>query len=260
MGFIKSSEEIEKRVLKTFDFFDAEILTVLWETKREVVERLLPPPLMPADLPIVTAYVSNFPRTNWGKPYLEGALFLRAKFNDIEGLYCLSMPVTNDMALIGGRETFGFPKKIGTIKLNREGDNVSGWTERHGIRFFEVRANLSGKFNSPDAQEIFDKINVSRVNAVYYNFKYSFSPDWNSFDYSPHLVRGELETHQKSREIGEAEVVVQSSDFDPWVEIEIVRVLGAVYTISDFSMLKAKVIAEVDPVSFLPYSFMKGDR
>ena len=260
MGFVKSYEEIAKGALETFDFFDAEILTALWETKPEIVERLLPPPLKPAEKPIAVAYVANFPRTNWGEPYLEGALFLRAKFDGIEGSYCLAMPVTYDIALIGGREIFGFPKKIGAIQLNLEDGYIKGWVERHGVRVFELRAKLSGKFNTQDAEDIFAQIFDPGVNAVYYNFKHFASPDWNAFDYNPRLIKEEVEVRQKSLEVGEVEVVMQSSDFDPWVDVEVVRVLGAVYTKSDFSMKKASVVAEVDPETFAPYSFMKVDR
>jgi acetoacetate decarboxylase len=260
MGFVKSYEEIAKGALETFDFFDAEILTVLWETKPDIVERLLPPPLKPAKRPIAVGYVANFPRTNWGEPYLEGALSLWAEFDGSEGSYCLAMPVTNDIALIGGREIFGFPKKMGAIQLKREGEYVNGWTERHGVRFFELRATLSGKFNTQDAQDIFGQVFVPGANRVWYNFKHFASPDWNAFDYNPRLVREEVEVRGKSMEIGEVEVILQPSDYDPWVEVEVVRVLGAVYARSDFSMQKASVVAEVDPAAFAPYSFMKVDR
>ena len=260
MGFVKSYEEIEKRTLDTLDFFDTDILTVLWETKPEIVERLIPPPLKPAEKPIVVAYVGNFSRTNWGEPYLECALFLRAIFDGVEGSYCLAMPVTCDIALAYGREIFGFPKKIGSIQLSREDNYVNGWVERRGIRFFELKATLSGKFNTKDAQDIFGQTFKSEENRVYYNFKHFPSPDWNTFDYKPRLVKEEVEVHRKSIEIGEVEVVLQSSDYDLWAELEVVRVLGAVYTKTDFSMLKANVIAEVDPTRFVPYSFLGDDR
>jgi len=64
------------------------------------------------------------------------------------------MPVTNDMALVLGREVFGYPKKIANIYMKRDGENVEGWTERHETRFFEVRARLTGKFNDEDAHQM----------------------------------------------------------------------------------------------------------
>ncbi len=259
MALIKTAEEIAVGSLDTFDFFDAETLTVLYETKPETAARLLPPPLKPARLPLAFAYVANFPRTNWGLPYLEAALFLRAEYDGVEGGYCLGMPVTNDMAMAGGREIFGFPKKIGLVHLSRGGSEAQGWVERHGIRFFELRARLSGKFNTIDANEVFGEVFRPGTNTVYYNFKHFPAPDWNRLDYAPRLVRGEVTRFPKTVEVGDAEVVLNSSDHDPWDEVEPVRVLGAIYTISNSSMLKAKVVAEVDPAVFAPYSVLKGD-
>jgi hypothetical protein len=45
----------------------------------------------------------------------------------------------------------------------------------------------------------------------------------------------------------------------PWSEVEIVRVLGAVYTVGNNTMLPGSVVAEADPMSFAPYAFMKVD-
>jgi acetoacetate decarboxylase len=60
-------------------------------------------------------------------------------------------------------------------------------------------------------------------------------------------------------QMGEAELVFRSSDHDPWSEVEVVRVLGAIYTIGNNTMLPASVVAEVDQVEFAPYAFMKMD-
>ena len=48
MGFVKSLEAILAGRTETADFYDAEILLVLWKTKPDIVRRLLPPPLKPA--------------------------------------------------------------------------------------------------------------------------------------------------------------------------------------------------------------------
>jgi hypothetical protein len=146
MGFVKTPDEIASRSLATFDFYDAEMLTVLYETSPEIVERLLPPPLKPAQKPLAMAYLAHFP-----------------------------------------------------------------------------------------------------------------TPDWSSFDYTPRLVRGEVTRKSKSMGIGEADLVLRSSDHDPWSEVEPIRVLGATHTVADSSMLKASVVAEAEPATFAPYSYLGGD-
>jgi acetoacetate decarboxylase len=227
MGFVTSEEERAKFYRETYDFYNAEVLSVFYETKQEIIERLLPPPLKPATYPIAFVFVANYPETNFGISYLESALFLRASFEGEEGNYCLSMPVTSDMALIGGREMFGFPKKIGLIDIKRQGQEVHGWTERHDFRFLDVWASLTGAFNVPEVQDLFTQ--ASDSNVVIYNFKYFPAPDGQGFDYNPRLMREEVAFRPSSIEAGEAKLSLQSSQTDPWGEVEVVRVLGATY-------------------------------
>jgi acetoacetate decarboxylase len=259
MGFVKSFEEIAGRTLETADFYDAEMLTVFWETKPEIVARLLPPPLEPAKRSLAGAFVANYPRTNFGVSYLEGALLLRASYKGEEGSYILAMPVSDDMAMAGGREIYGYPKKIGNIHFTRSGNRAEGWVERHGVRFFEVKAKLAGKLNHEDAQEVFTQGLGSGSRLVVYNFKHFPAPEGSAFDYSPRLIREEVKMTPSRVELGEAKVTLRASERDPWSEVEAVRVLGAAYTVGNNSMLKGQVVAEVDPIAFAPYSFLKWD-
>ena len=258
MGFVKTLQEIAKMHRETYDFFDAEMLTVFFETKSEVVERLLPPPLKPASMPLGFAFVANYPKTNFGIDYQESALFVQASFNGEEGSYCLAMPVSNDMAMIGGREMFGYPKKIGEISLTRQGDRMEGWTERRGFRFLDMKAELTGTFNVPEVQNAFTQ--TTETNAVIYNFKYFPAPDGTGFDFHPRLVRELVVMRPKSVEAGKAELILRSSKWDPWGDVEPVRVLGATYSVGDNSMLKGSVVAEADPAAFLPFVTMKVDE
>ena len=259
MGFVKSLEEIAQKYKQTGQFFDAEILTVYFETKPEVVKQLLPPPLNPGPMPVAGVFVANYPKTNFGVTYSESALFLQATFDGEEGAYCLAMPVTDDMALILGREVFGYPKKLANISLERKGQEVKGWTERRGTRFLEVRAKLTGTFNDEAAQKIMLENMGTELDIVVYNFKYFPSPEGTGFDYNPRLVKEVVQIRPTSLQMGEAELVLQSSDHDPWADVEVVRVLGAVYTVGNNTMLPGSVVAEVDQIQFAPYAFMKVD-
>jgi acetoacetate decarboxylase len=262
MGFVKSFDEILAAGRQSADFYDARMLVVFWETKPQIVRRLLPPILKPAARPIAMAFVADYPKTNFDVAYRESALFLRAQWEGVEGGYCLAMPVTNDIAMAGGREVFGFPKKIADIRLNHDGDTLEGSTERRGVRFMEIKAKLTGTFNAADAQAMIMGPDVNpdgSTEAVSYNFKHFPAPDGTGFDYSPRLVKQVTTMRPKEVQIGEAEVVLRPSDYDPWAEVEIVRVLGAVYTVGDNSMKSGMVVAEMDPIQFAPYAFLKWD-
>jgi hypothetical protein len=127
----------------------------------------------------------------------------------------------------------------------------------------DIRAKLTGKFNDPAAQEILTaalKPGVDgAINVISYNFKHFPAPEGGAFDYNPRLVRQETVLKPKEMLLGEGEIILRHSDYDPWVEVEIVRILGAIYMQGDNSMLRGKTVAEVGFVEFAPYAFLKWD-
>jgi acetoacetate decarboxylase len=261
MGFVKSFPEIMALAGRRAEFFGAKMLTVVWETGPEVVRRLLPAPLEPMDRPLALAFVADYPRTNFSRPYQEAALLLEARHQGVTGSYCLAMPVTDDMAMAGGREVFGFPKKMADVHFSLEGDEAEGWVERHGIRYFRARASLTGQPNDPDFWSIFppaDPADQPQERQAY-NFKHFPSPEGQGFDGNPRLVRQTTLFKPEVIRIGRADMELTPSDFDPWAEVEVVRLLGAIYTQGHNTMLPGKIVAEVDPIQFGPHAFLKWD-
>jgi len=259
MGFVKTMEEIAQNIHTTGELYDAEILAVYFETTPEVIEKLLPPPLEPASKPIGMTFVANYPKTNGNFSYLESALFLWASHAGQEGAFCLSMPVTNDMALIVGRELSGFPKKMAQIKLKHDGENVTGWTERHGSRIQEISANLTGTFNDESLRDMVLETYKGDQNQVIYNTKYFPAPDRLGLDYNPRLIREEAKFRPDVLKVGEASIKFESSKHDPWGDVEVVRTIGAVYSVGHNTLYPGSVVAEVEQNDFLPYCLMKVD-
>lgn len=262
MGFVKTFEQIVASTRTTVDFYDAQMLAVYWETKPEIIAGLLPRPLEPTTHPIALAFVADYPNTNFDVTYKETALFISAAFNGEEGGYCLSMPVTSDMAMAGGREFFGFPKKMADIHYRKDGETIEGWTERRGTRFMEIHARLTGKFNDPAAWDVLAAYPAAEDGSskrTSYNFKHFPAPEGGGFDYAPRLVKQETVFRPKEMQFGEAEIIFRPSHYDPWAEVEVVKMLGAVYTRGDNSMLGGRVVAEADPMEFAPHAFLKWD-
>ena len=55
---------------------------------------------------------------------------MRASYDGVEGIWLLTMPMTSEQAVIGGRETYGEPKKIAQIDFARNGERVSAPSSR----------------------------------------------------------------------------------------------------------------------------------
>ena len=258
MSFVKTPQELLRLRQKKFDFYNAEMVFAVWLTRPDVVERLLPPPLKPAGLPMATAFIATYPRTSFGPPYNEAALFLSAQYNNVLGSYCLAMPVTNDMAMAGGREVFGFPKKIAQqIQLAKLGEKTIGFVERNGIHFFELEFTHDEQSVPEYLKQSFDITN--EAGAGTYLFKSFMAPDDQIFDYPPRLIRQNTVFRPTIIEWGQAQVKLIPSDYDPWYEVEVVNPLGALRIVGNNTMLPGQVLAEVDPLEFAPYAFTKWD-
>ena len=59
--------------------------------------------------------------------------------------------------------------------------------------------------------------------------------------------------------MGKTEFELKSGPNDPWGEVEVVDLMGAVYSKGFNSMLDGEFVAEVDPLEFAPYAYLKWD-
>lgn len=256
MSLAKPLEGLATASLEIGDVNDAETLFVLWETSLETVKRLLPAPLRPARRPLALAMISMHPLMSFGPIYREAALALRAEVDGEEGFYFLAMPVTDNVALVYGRESLGYLKKLADISFSRHGRKVGGWVQRHDVRYFAVQAQLSAGWESPDAETALDELFAfARGSAVMitYSFKNFPAPTLDGFDYPPRLVREEIEYWPRAIECGWATVALRPSEFDHWGEVEVVRVLNAVYLKGTSIMRNGQVVTEGDPGAFSSY-------
>lgn len=247
-------------------FYGAEMLLALFRTDPAVVREVLPKPLKPAPEPLAMAFVANYPRTNFGPPYYEGALFVVASYKGELGGYCLSMPVTNDTALIAGREQYGFPKKIAEdISLQVDDAHASGSVTRKGVKILEIECDLEEPFQRSDIEEygppITDLDGRPGYGMVSFLYKYFPSPTAMGFDYAPRLVRQvSLFTPRPGGKKGPGEVKLVSSELDPLGEIPVREVLSVGYSVWDNVMLPGKVVTKKrNLASFLPHAFFKAD-
>ena len=126
----------------------------------------------------------------------------------------------------------------------------------------KISARLNGRFNDPAMQDIIAAHPINKDGSTMitsYNFKYFPAPEGCAFDYNPRLVKQETEFRPKEMLFGEAKIVFKPSDYDPWAEVEVVKMLGAIYTRGNNSMVSGKVVAEVEPTKFASYALLKTD-
>ena len=246
--FVKTSEEIRRiqAVYARPQFLGTRTLTVLFETTPEAIKALLPPPLEATPEPLGSAWVGEVRNSNCAGPFLGAALYVRARYQDIVGNYCVTMLLSTAEALSFGRELYGEPKKLAKIIFEREGQHVWGSVERHDIRYLSLRGRMT------------DQGPTGRHETSSFFFKFTLRPDGSGFDYPPLLVHVTSEAKVDLAEQGRGELVLRDSPHDPVADIPISQVVTATYSEGQI-YTRGQVLCQVDPKAFLPYAFSKID-
>lgn len=250
MGFVKTASELDKYFgLGVRRFNGAKMMGVMFQTKPEIVARLLPPPLKPTDMPGGLIFIAQYPKTNLGPGYREAALYLNCRYKDEPGTYCLSMPIDSEPnRMHNGRDIFGLPKKMADIHLEKNENKVHGWVERMGVRFVEINIDLSGSLPEvPPTGPSFTFKGMPRIDLT------------PGFEGPVYLCRQKTDVEMKSFEIGMPQVVLKPSEADPWAEVEIEQTFIGFFMESDNTMRPGEVLAEVNGEEFLPYYFKMVD-
>jgi acetoacetate decarboxylase len=220
-------------------------VVALWESDPDAVAAVLPPPLKPAERPLVRANISTVELP--GYPLGAGSVAVAAVHDGHEGWYPLVMPMTHERALTGGREVFGEPKKLGEVTVERDGLVVRAALARHGIAFVEVRGAVDGPLPLPGPTAKLD-----------FYFKYLPAVDGEGFDSDPVLVH--CTRHEKVRRLEgiSGDVVLRESVYDPVADLPVRRLVGI--TIGEkTSDQRGRVVARVSAEALLPYIHQRYD-
>ena len=248
MRFVKTSDEVKRiqAIYSRCQFLGTRNLTVLFETTPEAVKALLPPPLEPMPGALGSAWVGEIGNSNCVGPFLGAALYIRARYQDIVGNYCITMPMSTPEAVTFGRELFGEPKKLAKVVFEHQDDYVWGSAERHEIRYLSLRGRLTGAAAT------------GRQETSSFFFKFMPRAGGSGFDYPPLLVHVTGDVNIEVARRGRGELIFRDSPHDPVADIPVTQVIEAVYT-EGHVYTSGRVLCEVDPEAFLPYAYSKID-
>ena len=248
MGFVKTSEEIASIQARLAEprFLSAQLLTVQYLTRPEIVRHVLPPGLEPTEQPVATVMLGHWGRSNVCHAFSGACFYVQARHKEHVGDYCLAMQMSTDAAIIFGREVFGEPKKYAKTTLERSGTTLRGRVERYGSPIIRIEATMQKK--EPPTEGGFT------------NFHYKFLPkcDGQGLEGDPVLVMASFKTKPTLIESGMATLTLANTVLDPLGEIEILEVLGASYVEAD-TYSRCQALARIDTEAFLPYAYSKND-
>jgi acetoacetate decarboxylase len=246
LRYVKTAEQVEQAAEANPEFLKSEISTLraVYETDPAVAKAILPQPLEPAARPEVSVVLSNVAMHISPEFIFEigaASVGVMATYEGVEGAYLVTMPMTTEAAVVGGRETFGEPKKLADITFEKEGNQVSGSVTRMGIPYLELRGTIG---ESIGAREYTDHA---------YCYKALPSIDKSQgFDGDPLLVRLEWQHKDDLVHQVDGEVILRESPFDPLVDIPVRRIVRMEYE-EGTTQSTGKVLRSVPGEWLLPF-------
>jgi acetoacetate decarboxylase len=128
---------------------DAHYLVADMDVDPDAARRWVPFPLRLAKPATASLFTAWFPSNTFGSRYREAGLFLHVEHLGRRAVFSPWMLVDDDVALIVGRELLGYPKKMGTIDFEVDGDRVRGVAERRGVEVVRMEGTLGERVVDP---------------------------------------------------------------------------------------------------------------
>ncbi len=115
-----------------YEYRDAYSMMIRFRTDPKVLANYVPKPLVADPQGTMFVTISRFFTAGFGT-YHEILLAAHAKFKGRAVNFPLSLVLDNDIAICGGREIWGFPKKYGRVTLQDRDGVMVGTAERGGL-------------------------------------------------------------------------------------------------------------------------------
>lgn len=221
-------------------------LTATYRTDPEVVAAVLPPPLEPTTDPVVRISIATVDLGASYPRFGAGTFAVQARHEGTTGWYPLLMPMSTEQAVIGGRETFGEPKKLADITLDRSGDAVTGTVTRLGTTIIEVAGTLGAPVDVPDAKR------------TDFYFKFLRAPDGKGFDSEPALVYCHREETTRDAQVVDGTITLRDSRFDPVADLPVREQRELLYGQRNATQ-RGEIVTRVPSDWILPYAHQRYD-
>ena len=108
-----------------YRFVNREYLIISYRTDPDAVRRVVPEPLEPTDAVVNYEFIRMPDSTGFGD-YTESGQVIPVSFKGVRGNYTHAMYLDDHPPTAGGRELWGFPKKLASPKIVHEGEVIVG--------------------------------------------------------------------------------------------------------------------------------------
>ncbi|MDE2577528.1 MAG: acetoacetate decarboxylase [Hyphomicrobiales bacterium] len=140
-----------------YRFYDREYIIITYRTDIEALRAVVPEPLE-VDEPLVKYEFIRMPDSTGFGDYTESGQVIPVKYKGKPGNYTHSMYLDDEAPIAGGREIWGFPKKLASPKITHESDVIT-CTLHYGSALCAL-ATMGYKHKILDAQSLVPALSI----------------------------------------------------------------------------------------------------
>ena len=210
-----------------YRFIDREFLIVTYRTDPEALRAVVPEPLMPQGALVKYEFIRMPDSTGFGD-YTESGQVIPVTYQGQSGGYVHSMYLNDEAPIAGGRELWGFPKKLAAPRLSVETDTLLGTLDYGSVRV--ATATMGYKHRALDLQAV-------RAGLLAPNFLLKIIPHVDGRARICELVRYFLEdVTVKGAWSGPAALELAHHALAPVAQLPVLEVLSGTHILTDMTL------------------------
>jgi acetoacetate decarboxylase len=216
-----------------YRFVDRQYLIITYRTDPEKLRAVVPEPLQ-VDEPLVKYEFIRMPDSTGFGDYTETGQVIPVSFQGRKGGYTHCMFLNDHPPIAGGRELWGFPKKLASPSLRAEIDTLVGTLDYGPVRV--ATATMGYKHRSADLQAVKTALSAP-------NFLLKIIPHVDGGPRICELVEYYLEDIQiKGAWTGPAALSLNAHALAPVAELPVLEVVSAVHILADLTLGLGEVV------------------
>jgi len=216
-----------------YHFKNREFLIITYLTDLEALRRVVPEPLEIAE-PHVKFEFIRMPDSSGFGDYTESGQTIPVSYQGVQGNYVHGMYLNNQPAIAGGRELWGFPKKLASPKLEVDSDALVGTLDYGKVRI--ATATMGFKHNPADQKGVLASLAAP-------NYLLKIIPHVDGSARICELVRYfTTEVKLKGAWSGPGTLELHPHALAPLFELPVLRIISALHFVADLTLDKGEVV------------------
>jgi acetoacetate decarboxylase len=216
-----------------YRFVDREYLIITYRTDPEKLRAVVPEPLE-IEAPLVKYEFIRMPDSTGFGNYTESGQVIPVTFRGRKGGYTHCMFLNDHPPIAGGRELWGFPKKLGNPSLRAEIDTLVGTLDYGPIRV--ATGTMGYKHGEADAAAVKEALSAP-------NYLLKIIPHVDGRPRICELVEYYLEDIQlKGAWTGPAALSLSPHALAPVADLPVLEVVSALHIVADLTLALGKVV------------------